>query len=89
MYNCKFECNFSDVSAGQKEAREHAHRKVLSLRTWSYTGFYNALSTFRPEPERVSLMEHFYTLCEEEIAKDPAKCGGDYTHVYLHIVKIV
>ena len=81
--------DFFYVSADQKDACKCAHKIVLGLQPWSYSWFHDALSTSRPEAERASIMDHFYNLCEEEIAKNPAKIGRDLTHVYLHIAKVV
>ncbi len=58
-----------------------------TLRSWSESTFFGALSPARPLEERRAIIDAFYGAYEAEVAAAPAGHGMDYVHCFMVISK--
>lgn len=72
----------------EESARKHAQWYIPTLRTWSNSTFYTALSESREEAERKALVEELYKRYETLVAQDPSAHGMDYVHAFMVLEKI-
>lgn len=58
-----------------------------TLRSWTESTFFGALSADRPIDERRDIVDDFYAGYQAEVAADPAGHGMDYVHCFMVISK--
>lgn len=84
---CPYRAAF-DADPETMSSRTFARSYVPTLRSWSETVFYNALSSERTPEERSALVDAFYQRYEDMVAADPRGHAMDYVHCYLAIEKV-
>ena len=58
-----------------------------TLRSWTESTFYSALSTARPEAARRAIIDDYYDRYEALVRERPRGHGMDYVHAYMTIAK--
>ena len=71
------------------DSKEFALWYVPTLRTWSNSTFYNALSHDRSAEERSNIVDELFDAYTKEVQQNPFQHGMDYIHTHVHIEKIV
>jgi hypothetical protein len=60
---------------------------IPTLRSWTESTFFAALSPDRPLDERQGIIDHYYSTYETLVREHPEGHGMDYVHIYLTISK--
>ncbi len=81
---CPYAAQFE--SAGGDPAA-FAASYLPTLRSWSESTFFGALSADRPIEERRALIDDFYTGYQAEVTADPMGHGMDYVHCFMVMSK--
>lgn len=80
-------CPFAADFKKHGDAGKFAEAYIPTLRTWSESVFYGALSAARAEGERREIVDNFYRAYGDEVRGNPAGHAMDYVHAYLRIQK--
>lgn len=73
----------SDMSS-----KEFAEWYVPTLRTWSNTTFFSALSVERSVEDRNRIVDLLFEKYRSAVEKNPQNHGMDYVHSHLHVEKL-
>ena len=80
---CPFAAEFKQHGDAEKFAIDY----IPTLRSWTESTFYGALSEQRPEQERREIIDLFYDTYAAKAREQPVGHGMDYVHAYLTIAK--
>ena len=80
---CPYRLAFEDHGDASRFAREY----IPTLRSWTQSTFYGALSPTRTVDERRALIEAYYFDYERMVRKAPSGHGMDYVHIYMTVRK--
>ena len=83
IVQCPYRADFNRHGDAVKFARDY----VPTLRSWSESTFFGALSTDRPTHEREQLVDEFYGAYQALVEREPTQHAMDYVHAYLTIAK--
>ena len=81
-YKINYENNKNSISAN-----DYASNLIPTMRSWSETVFKTALNN-REEKDITQILDKFYGMYEQEVAKDPEGHAMDYVHIIMEIEKI-
>jgi len=80
-------CPFAAYFKMHGDADKFATAYIPTLRTWSESVFYGALSTARAGGERRAIVDNFYRAYGDEVRNHPDGHAMDYVHAYMRIRK--
>lgn len=80
-------CPFAAEFRQHGDATRFAHDYLPTLRSWTESTFFGALSPNRPLDERQRIIDTYYGAYETLVRENPMGHGMDYVHVYLTIAK--
>ncbi|MFO1059398.1 MAG: hypothetical protein U1E53_20820 [Dongiaceae bacterium] len=80
-------CPYAAAFAAHGDAERFARSYVPTLRSWTESTFFGALSPDRPEAERRALIDRYYARYEALVRERPEGHAMDYVHAYLVIAK--
>jgi len=80
-------CPFAADFKAHGDAGKFAEAYIPTLRTWSESVFYGALSTARAEGERRAIVDGFYRAYGDAVRSHPAGHAMDYVHAYMRMRK--
>lgn len=69
------------------DPKAHARWFIPTTRTWSNATFTSGLSESRSPEEKDAIVDKFFKLYEDLVAKHPEDHGMDYVHAYIVIAK--
>lgn len=81
-------CPFAEDFKQHKDAARFAKAYIPTIRSWNESTFLGGLSVERSITERRELIEAYYALYEDQVAKNPDGHGMGYAHAYMTIEKI-
>ena len=80
-------CPFAAKFAEHQDSANFAQEYIPTLRSWTESTFFGALSEQRPLSERREIIEQFYSSYQALVREQPQGHGMDYVHAYMTIVK--
>jgi len=80
-------CPFAAEFRQHRDATRFAHEYVPTLRSWTESTFFAALSSKRPLEERRAIIDRYYNAYETAVRENPEGHGMDFVHIYLTIAK--
>ena len=80
-------CPFAAEFRQHRDATRFAHEYVPTLRSWTESTFFAALSSKRPLEERRAIIDRYYNTYETAVRENPEGHGMDFVHIYLTIAK--
>lgn len=81
-------CPFAEDFKRHNDAAKFAKAYIPTIRSWNESTFLGGLSNTRSFVERQELIEAYYALYEDQVAKKPEGHGMGYVHAYMTIEKI-
>ncbi len=80
-------CPYAAAFKDHGDAALFAKSYIPTLRSWTESTFFKALSERRPLEERRALIERYYDTYEAMVREAPHGHAMDYVHAYMTIVK--
>ena len=80
-------CPFAAEFRQHRDAARFAHDYIPTLRSWTESTFFAALSPNRPLEERQVIIDRYYGAYETAVRENPVGHGMDFVHIYLTIAK--
>jgi indole-3-acetate O-methyltransferase len=80
-------CPFAVEFRQHRDATRFAHEYIPTLRSWTESTFFAALSPNRPLEERQVIIDRYYSAYETAVRENPEGHGMDFVHIYLTIAK--
>jgi hypothetical protein len=80
-------CPYAAGFQAERDAAAFARAYVPTLRSWSESMFLGALDPSRPEDERHTIVDSFFSAYETAVATNPDGHGMDYVHCFMLIAK--
>ncbi len=80
-------CPYRVAFEAEGDAAKFARAYIPTLRSWTQSTFFGALSPARPEEERRALIDAYYAAYETMVREAPQGHGMDYVHIYMTIRK--
>jgi hypothetical protein len=80
-------CPFAAEFRKHRDATRFAREYLPTLRSWTESTFFAALSPNRPLTERRAIIDSYYGAYESAVRENPEGHGMDFVHIYLTIVK--
>jgi hypothetical protein len=80
-------CPFAAEFRKHRDATRFAREYLPTLRSWTESTFFAALSPNRPLAERRAIIDSYYGAYESAVRENPEGHGMDFVHIYLTIVK--
>ncbi|MFQ6023524.1 MAG: SAM-dependent methyltransferase [Acidiferrobacterales bacterium] len=84
IVQCPFAAEFHRHADAVKFARSY----IPTLRSWTESTFFGALSSERPLEKRREIIDRYYSSYETMVRDDPEGHGMDYVHAYMSVVKV-
>lgn len=81
-------CPFAEDFSSHGDAEKFANSYIPTIRSWNESIFFNALSTDRPEAQRLEIIENYYDSYRMMVKDNPQGHGMDYVHAYMVISKL-
>jgi hypothetical protein len=81
---CPFAAEFREHGDPVRFAREY----IPTLRSWTESTFFGALSPTRALEAREAIVDRYYDAYEALVRENPAGHGMDLVHVYMTIAKV-
>jgi hypothetical protein len=82
-------CPFAAAFRQHGDASRFARAYIASLRSWTESTFFGALSPTRPLEERQAILDRYYGAYETLVRESPVGHRRDAVYVYLTIAKTV
>ena len=80
-------CPFAAAFRQHRDATRFAREYVPTLRSWTESTFFAALSPDRPLEERRAIIDRYYGAYETAVRENPEGHGMDFVHIYMTIAK--
>ena len=81
-------CPYAAEFRRHGDAAAFAKAYIPTLRSWSESTYFGALSSGRPLEERQAIIERFYGAYETMVRDNPQDHAMDYVHAYMTIAKV-
>ncbi len=81
------QCPFAAEFRNHRDATKFARSYIPTLRSWTASTFFGALSGERALDERREIIDRYYSTYETMVRDDPEGHGMDYVHAYMAVVK--
>ncbi len=80
-------CPYRLAFEAEGDAAKFARDYIPTLRSWTQSTFFGALSPERPIEERRELIDAYYGAYESNVQEAPSGHGMDYVHIYMTVRK--
>ncbi len=80
-------CPYRLAFEAEGDAAKFARDYIPTLRSWTQSTFFGALSPERPIEERRELIDAYYGSYESNVREAPTGHGMDYVHIYMTVRK--
>lgn len=81
------ECPYRADFERHGDVEQFVESYVPTVRTWSESTFFGALSEERSAEERQTLVDEFYAAYGDRVRSDPSAHRMDYVHAYVKVAK--